>query len=186
MDWQTLLHGKMNLWRIVQGLSKLMGLDSMEHDEKEMTVQFRLLSRHSLLTLIRLIVFNMPFSLVPLVFHFGGFTNDEFKTLNHGKSTNRTNDETALYLDKTRTIVRYIGYFSSYMYYVLPFLFACNMANPLEKMIKIAMAEKLLTKRNLSQIAKPIVAFICFIVGGLLQTISLLLSLERQYPGQDI
>ena len=70
------------------------------------------------------------------------------------------------------------------MYYVLPFLFAYSMAKPLEKMIKIAKAEqKVMSKRNLSQIAKPIIAFICFIVGGFLQTISLLLSLERQYPG---
>ena len=172
------------VWRIVQGLSKVVGLDAMEHNEKEMTVQFRLLSCNSLLTMIRLIMFNVPFSLVPFVLNFGGFLKYECETLNSTNSTNRTMDcETSLYLEKTRTIVRYIGYFSSYMYYVLPFLFASTMAKPLENMIKIALTENLLTKRNPSQIAKPIVAFICFIIGGFLQTISLLLNLERQYPG---
>ena len=171
------------IFSLVAGMATFFGQIAMKVDEKKGEIKFKLFSCSSIFTLIRLVVFNLPFVLTPAIIYFGGFSDQELKDL--GVSTNvSVGIANISFESNTREIVQLIGYFTNYTYFALPFVFAYYMTESLDKVRQISIAErKFMNKRGLSQLTPPIVAFILYAVGSFMQVSAKVLEMEAKLPG---
>jgi hypothetical protein len=165
---------------IVSTLGKVFGQYAMNVDKITEKMEFKLFSCKSLLTLIKLLVFSLPFTMVPSVFHFWGLIDEEWE--NFVESNNITCGKPES--QKTREIVTWVDYISNFSYYVLPFLFAYYMTEPLDNINQISKKErKFMKRKSIAQLIPPIVAFILYALGSFLQTTAHVLAIEAECPG---
>ena len=165
---------------IVSTLGKVFGQYAMKVDKITEKMEFKLFSCKSLLTLIKLLVFSLPFTVVPSIIYFGGFNDAEWE--NFVESNNITSGKPDS--EKTREIVKCVDYLSNFSYYVLPFLFAYYMTEPLDNINQISKKErKFMKRKSILQLIPPIVAFILYALGSFLQTTAHVLVIEAECPG---
>ena len=108
----------------------ILGIIPMKIDKKEMVFSFRLFSWRSLFSFVRLVVFNAPLTIVPLVLFQGGFMAKEIEDELGLNMTHIQSNEDPYGNDMVQVILNLLAG-SCFLYYVLPFILCYKIASPM-------------------------------------------------------
>ena len=157
--------------------SNALGLWPIDQNKQE----FRLFSKRSLVSLIKIAVLTIPVQVVPITIYFTGWIQEEFqKTVGTDES---------MWLEETfvETLTFSIEFFLNFLIYILPFAFASVAVRPMKKCQDImdSPQNRGLENNKSSGIAFPILGFVLFTLGKLLKTIDLLGTLSPTKMGDS-
>ena len=166
--------------RAIQIIANIVGISPAAINHEEKTIQFRLFSFCTLFSLIRLVVFNLPFTILPRIF---------INTLYQDKSESKVNETSILSKNASYwenyynnitidQIIMYLDYLSCYSYYIFPFLIASTVAKPNERIYRI------ITKPHNETLVKnipgsklvlpPAICFVLFVIGKLCKVVEII------------
>ena len=89
---------------VVTILAYMLGITPMKAATNELNLTFQLFSWTSFFSFIRLVVFNAPLTVVPLVIYHGGFAEQEMKTELGFNLTNLGNSSNPYSGDMVQTV----------------------------------------------------------------------------------
>ena len=147
--------------KTVMFLSNALGLWPFNLEERE----FRLFSKKSLVSLVKLVFLTIPVLIVPLILYYVGWTGQDFDT----------SDANEKYVALEETIIEDITfgleYNLNFLIFILPFAFGSKVVTPVMKIRDI-----MNTNRNMSSFSKdsqsgmilPLIGFVLFTMGKLL------------------
>ena len=165
---------------------KYIGMFPMDIDPKTWKFTFALFSWTSLFSFIRLVAFNAPLTLLPVVILYTelGLEGKGNQTL--GNESDITKSFGELYQNKVVQIVFTIQDLSCFLYYVLPFLLCYKMAKPFSNIFNLIStpSSNSFAKDNLNGYVMlfPIVCFLFMIVGNLIISLEFLKQVNDAIP----
>ena len=180
------LEGTGRVLHLIRKVSSVLGIIPAEIEKDTFEVKFKLFSFTSLKSLLKLLLFNSPLIVSPLVLNFSGLVDREYKSL--GLNVNEAVDgDNDIYANQFVFGVASLIYWSSYLYYIVPFILWQNMADPLTKLSKILIAErnKHIVRKppSAEELLLPLVSLIIFYVGTFVFALALIQQQESLYPG---
>ena len=151
---------------IVVFLSNAFGLWPFDQEKME----FRLFSKKSLVSILKLAVLTVPVLVVPITIYYTGWLEKEFE------STVNKDDYIGVEQSFVEELAFAIEFFSNFLIFILPFAFAAVAVKPMMRCQDIMKApqNRDIEYGNTSGIIFPIIGFVLFTVGKLLKTVDIL------------
>ena len=151
---------------VVFGLAKCLGLLPFNYDGSDKRgCNFKFFSVKTLLSFLSLFIFTFPALILPNILYIAGLLHEDFK-----------------WGDFLAEFIFAVEYFVNFLVFVLPFAFAKVAAKPLAACNDIWLREHSLVASKsvdgLKGALIPIIAFVLFLFGKLLKTISVFQSTE--------
>ena len=131
------LHKTNKFIKLFQFLSWLLGVFPVKQNKLAGTLSFKLFSTTSFFALIRLLIFNLPFSAPSLVFAYSGLSHSERENYMVKNNITVKNTELTSSENGKPLIVGLFDYYITYLYYILPFTFAHAMTGPINQLNEI-------------------------------------------------
>ena len=161
----------------------------MKIDYKELSFKFTLFSWRTVFSFVRLVVFNAPLTIMPMVLYRGGYVEDEL-TNELGLNTTDllSNDVNKTYMGDMAQVVINLLNASCLLYYILPFILCYKMATPLMNMHQTVLKhsdqlEHLSTPSIM--ILLPIFCFIFVALENFMMTLAILANMEEEHVGSS-
>ena len=172
---------------LISMIGTTLGIIPMKIDGEDMQFSFKLFSWRSLFSFVRLVVFNAPLTIAPLVLFRGGFVEQEIENeLDLNMTDILTNDPYAN--DMVQVILNLLNA-SCFLYYVLPFILCCKIATPMANINKTVLktdshqVDHILCPSYM--ILLPIFCFLFIAIGNLTMALAFLDVKEKTYPGSS-
>ena len=156
------------IMRVVVFLSNASGLWPFDREKME----FRLFSRKSFVSILKLTVLTFPVLVVPITIYYMGWLEKDFET-----TVNKDN-----YIGVEESFVEELAFaiefFSNFLIFILPFAFAACAVKPMVKCEEIMKAphNSEIEYKKSNGIIFPIIGFALFTVGKILKTVDILME----------
>ena len=155
------------------------GLSPIKIDKKTGGIaNFKLVSLSSVFTFIRLVIFNFPVLILPLILFYGGPAKREYEEIT-GKNFTHQHPIPSL------GVVHYVESYSAFLVFILPLVLSSVQAKPINKMYYIivkflssfVMEEKPKVV-NVKHVLLPLIGFLLYAFGKLLNHIHVLMKFD--------
>ena len=145
--------------------------------------EFKLLSRSTLFAFVRLLIVTFPFLILPLIFMFGGFAKQEYEEITGEKFYMKTPHPGLQELYSAE-------FYINFVIYILPFAFCFAGGEHFTKSYHLQMEfQDMMTMEdkpsflNVKQVLFPIIGFLLFALGKLLNLIQMWTKVDYVYAG---
>ena len=170
-------------------IAQFLGILPMKWDNN-MNFSFSLFSWTSFFSFIRLVVFNSPFTVFPLVLYYGGYMYQGFEIELDLNITELVMNDTinTIYEGSTVQIVYNLLTLANFLYYILPFNLCYQMTNPLMNLFQTVLKPSNLEKHLITpncMLLLPILCFLLMALGNFMSSLAWINISEETYPGSS-